>query len=283
MPALVKPVSWLLISVAIAGVLQVVAMPDLAAVAGSGEYDKTVTVHASANHSGPAHVAPRGQSPGNWGNQCGLAPDVLANEASAIATAPWYDLACTTYHVSDHMIYLLETLRSLGPKVTPVQEAENAESSMTLPSPTIFSDPTGSTFVNLPTWLWISPTIWHPWTTTATAGDVTASATATPIDVEFSMGDGGSEICRGPGSVFNANQAISLQGTPCSYTYHTSSADQPTANGNANDASFLVTATVTWAVSWVAVGAAGGGTLPSLTTASTTSIRVQQIESVVQP
>ena len=72
------------------------------------------------------------------------------------------------------------------------------------------------------------------------------------------------------------------QTTDCSYTYLKSSAGQPSANGDgdSNNGAFRVTATITWTVSWLATGVAGGGPLAPLYTSSTVPVRVEQVESV---
>ena len=152
-----------------------------------------------------------------------------------------------------------------------------------LPSPLIKSDPAGSTFVNLATWFWVSPSVWHPFTATARAGRIAATATATPVQVVFSTGDGGSVTCDEPGTVYDPNEPSSEQRTSCLHTYKSSSVSQPSPDGNPNDAAYVVDATITWDVTWTAVGAPGGGTLPPLTTTSTGRLRVEQIESVESP
>ncbi len=168
-------------------------------------------------------------------------------------------------------------------KPATVNVAEHAESSIALPSPVISTDPSGTTFVNLSTWFWVSSSAWHPFTATARAGGVSATAVARPVKVEFSTGDGGSITCNGPGTPYDKNEASSAQSTSCLHIYRSSSASQQSPDGNPDDAAYLVTATITWAVAWTAVGAPGGGTLPNLTTTSTARLRVEQIESVGRP
>jgi len=282
-PFRMKPICFVVVLVALPGSLQLFGIRDSAATTGSADHGRTITVHATAKHSKSASSAPSGASSNSSANPCSFVPDVLVIQPflEGYGVDNWYESACSAYNVVEKVLYWLASLQAYdpGPALTPLQEAQSAESSMTLPSPTIFTNPSGSSFVNLPTWLWVSPSIWHPWTTTATAADVSASATATPIQVDFSMGNGANEICSGPGSAYNPNDVIPDQHTSCSYTYRSSSAGQPT-DSNANSASFLITATITWRVNWVAIGAPGGGTLPSLITSSTMPLRVQQVESV---
>jgi hypothetical protein len=146
-------------------------------------------------------------------------------------------------------------------------------------------NPSGAGDVNLAEWLWIDPSLWHPITTSATAcnagGCTTSSATATPEDVTWDTGDGGSVTCAGPGTAYDLGEAASVQSTSCSHTYEESSAGQPSSDGNPNDAAFTVRAVVTWGVTWSGAGGAGGA-LPSITTQSSTTLRVEQIESIIQ-
>ena len=166
------------------------------------------------------------------------------------------------------------------PLAVTLQAAEQAESAITLPSPVIETNPAGTAFVNLSTWFWVSSSVWRPFTATATAGGVTSSATATPIRVEFSTGDGGSVTCDGAGTAYDRSEPSSAQTTACSHIYHSSSVNEQSPDGNPNNAAYTVTATITWSVTWQAIGAPGGGSLPAVTTTSTARLRVEQIESV---
>lgn len=167
-----------------------------------------------------------------------------------------------------------------APAVNPYALALQAESSLQLPRPSPEFDPPGTSVVNLATWLWIAPGIWHAYSVTASAGSVTATAVATPVSLTWTMGDGGDVICAGPGTPFDIAEPAVLQEPTCSYTYRVSSAGEPSPNGDPDDDSFPVVATVHWSVSWTASGAAGGGTLPSVDTSTTTAVRVEQVESV---
>jgi hypothetical protein len=161
-----------------------------------------------------------------------------------------------------------------APAVDPAVLAQQAENSMRLPSPQIETNPSGQAVVNLPTWLWLGQGTSNPESVSASVGTVTATATATPEQVQWTMGDGGSVVCAGPGSAYQPSVPAASQTTDCSYTYRRSSAGEP------NSAAFPVTATVTWGVTWTAQGAPGGGVLSPLTTSSSTSLPVEQIQSV---
>jgi len=169
---------------------------------------------------------------------------------------------------------------AVGVAANPNVVAARAEASIVLPAPTVHVNPAGFSVVNLPTWLAIDPTMWHSYEATATVDGVTATALATPQTVTWTMGDGDVVECDGPGTEFDSSPSADLQSTSCAYTYVRSSYGQPSDDGNPNDGAYQVTATVTWKVTWTAVGAPGGGPLPSLHTASTVAIRVEQVEAV---
>ena len=117
-------------------------------------------------------------------------------------------------------------------------------------------------------------------TVQASVGPVSATAVATPVAVTWTMGDGGSTTCDGPGTPYDAGVAPSEQSTSCSYTYAISSAGQSATTGTDEVDAFTVVATVDWSVTWTARGAAGGGVLPPLVTSSSVLVPVEQVESL---
>ncbi|MHB8437983.1 MAG: hypothetical protein ACYDD4_02315 [Acidimicrobiales bacterium] len=167
------------------------------------------------------------------------------------------------------------------PRSTPPSTAAaKAAALIHLPEPSIHENPSPSTFVNLPTWLWIDPSIWHPYSASASVGAVSATATATPVSVTWDMGDG-SVVCSGPGTAYDPSVPASDQSTSCQFTYTDTSVGQPSTDGNPDDGAYPVKATVTWSVAWRS-SVTKGGALPALTTSATTRIRVEQIQSVYQ-
>jgi hypothetical protein len=166
------------------------------------------------------------------------------------------------------------------PTVAPRVLALQAERSLRLPAPLLHFNPAAASVVNLPTWLWVDPSVWHPLSVTASAGPVSATAVATPEAVTWQMGDGGAVVCAGPGRPFDPALPAEQQATSCGYTFRSSSLGQPSTDGNPDAAAYTVRATITWAVSWTAQGAPGQGVLPSLSTDGTASVRVVQIESI---
>ena len=109
------------------------------------------------------------------------------------------------------------------PPPDPAVVGAQAASELRLSSPSLVLSPSNSGYVNLAEWLWIDPSIWHPFTTTAQAcnagGCTTASATATPAYVTWSTGDGSTVTCNGPGTAYNTALPADAQSTACSHTY----------------------------------------------------------------
>jgi hypothetical protein len=236
-----------------------------------GSSSASACTYQMAPSSDQTVAGPAGStSPGNWylveckgGNYAQAHRDGVVWVPTAAAAAPAPGAAAPA-----------------NPAVDPAVLAQQAENSMQLPSLKIQTNPSTQAIVNLPTWLWLDQGTWNQVSVSASLGTVTATATATPEQVEWTMGDGGSVVCNGPGTAYQPSAPAASQSTNCSYTYSRSSAGEPSPNGDPNDAGFPVTATITWGVSWTAQGVAAGGTLHPLTTSSSTSLPVQQIESV---
>jgi len=256
---------------------------------GSDNPGGTVTVGASGGGStggGPAGPGSAGLSgTGGSGWTCTDLQLVVNNQVAPGGPTPgsWYSVTCT--NAAGSSVTKTEWIPDQAatppaPGVDPYSVALQAEHSIVLPQPAINVNPAGAAVVNLPTWLWIDPSSWHSYSVSASVGSVVATAVATPVTVRWSMGDGGSVVCDGPGTNYDTSLPATQQVTGCSYSYRVSSAGQPAVDGSPDDASFLVTATETWAVSWSAQGVAGGGVLPALTTSSSIRLQVEQVESI---
>jgi hypothetical protein len=198
----------------------------------------------------------------------------------------WYVNLCATGNAITQGLGVAWFATGQAPTVPPPDPAvvgAQAASELQLPSPSPTLSPSTKGYANLAEWYWIAPSTWHRFTTSAQAcnagGCVTATASATPAYVTWSTGDGSTVTCNGPGTAYNPALGASGQSTNCSHTYTTTSAGQPTPDGNPNDAAFPITATVTWTVAWSGPDGSAGA-LPSLTTSASTSLVVAQIESV---
>ncbi|MCP2338906.1 hypothetical protein FHU30_004263 [Actinomadura rupiterrae] len=154
--------------------------------------------------------------------------------------------------------------------------AQVARGRFVLPSPVIRSSPRQDLLqlVHLPTWLWIDRSVWHPYTATASVPGESVTATATPAQVAWVTGDGGSVTCHGPGTPYGQSGNPQAASPDCGHTFQVSSAGQP---GEA----YRVTATITWAITWAGGGQAG--TLPPLTTSAAAGFRVAEAQGLDIP
>jgi hypothetical protein len=84
--------------------------------------------------------------------------------------------------------------------------AERAYKTLTMPKPEPVMSPAANIpqLAGLPVWLWLRPGTWTPKSSTVSAGGVTVTATAVPQRVDWSMGDGSTVRCAGPGTPFSA-------------------------------------------------------------------------------
>jgi len=257
--------------------------------AGSGGGTVSVGVGAGGGSGGSGGSSSGGGTGGGAGSSpwtCTYTYLALNNQGGFPDGGPmpgaWYSVTCDDIATGAQVTQTVwitnppATLPPVDPRVLALQ----AENAMALPSPVIHLDPSGSSVVGLATWLWIDPSLWQGLSVTAAAGPVSATAVAHPVAVTWSTGDGGLETCGGPGMVYDPSLPSAWQATYCSHMYLRTSIGQPSSDGDPDDGQFPVVATVQWAVTWTAIGAAGGGTLPTLYTSSTVPLRVVQIESL---
>jgi hypothetical protein len=163
------------------------------------------------------------------------------------------------------------------PPANPVVLVQQALSKLPLPTPTIEMAPPADQdqLVNVSTWLWIDPGSWRGLSASATAGPVTTTATASPAEVVWQMGDGQSVTCLGPGTPYEPSQPNAT--TNCSYAWTESSAGQP-------GGVYQVTATVYYRAAWTAAGAPGGGSLGLVAGPSAhVAVRVAESEAINNP
>lgn len=153
------------------------------------------------------------------------------------------------------------------PPPSPEELAQQAYSQLRLPSPSIAASPEGPQLVRLPTWLWIENG-WEPVSATASVPGVSVTATAKPTKVKWSMGEGGSRTCDGPGTPYSSYRNPRSASPDCGYTYRRAS----------DDVGFRVTATISWSVSWS--GAGQSGTFDDLSTSDSTRFVVEEVGAV---
>ena len=168
----------------------------------------------------------------------------------------WVFPVCAGPGVIDPMppIWVSNAQAAAVPALSPAVVAQQALSKLPLPSPGIEMAPPANQdqLVNVSTWLWIDSGSWQRLSATATAGPVSATASAVPAEVVWQMGNGNSVTCHGPGTPYDSSNPNAT--TSCSYTWSQSSAGEP-------GGVYQVTATVYYQVTWTAAGAPGGGNL----------------------
>jgi len=153
--------------------------------------------------------------------------------------------------------------------------AREAYRYLPLPAPRIQTSPAANRdqLVNLRTWLWIDPGTWGTRSATASVPGLSGTVVATPVSVTWVMGDGGRVVCRGPGTPYDPTRPEAGQRPSCSYTYRRGSAGEPAGR-------FVVRATTTWRITWVATGAPGGGSLSPLARWSQAALRVAEVQAL---
>jgi hypothetical protein len=269
------------------------ALPEQAAAhpytaATDGNNTATVVVGTSDSTAGtPGNPGTPGRNgAGGASNACPWVPlpEYIQQVLSPGGPQPgkWYVLGCLAlYGGKNKLVWVPDQLPATPatPSVSPYAVASQAAASLSLPFPAIELSPPRFGVVNLPVWLWIGAGAWHAERATAAVQGVSATVVATPVQVDWSMGDGTQVVCEGPGAPYDPNLPGSAQWSSCTHTYRVSSLGQPSPDGNPNDAAFVVRAAITWDVSWTS-STGDGGTLPPLTTSSTRLYRVEQVETV---
>ncbi|GLZ09910.1 hypothetical protein Acsp04_01450 [Actinomadura sp. NBRC 104425] len=179
------------------------------------------------------------------------------------------DIACPV-EVDDFDCPTPEENAAPVPHIPTQVVVESATDDLALPSPTIHTAPSPKTYVRAFTSLWIDSGSFTPRTAQASVPDQVVTATATPQSVTWNMVE----------RTITCGSAGSPNGTECGYTYNRSSASQPGGR-------YQITATINWTVAWTCQGACDpgqqAGTLPNMTTSSTTPLVVEEIQTSTRP
>jgi hypothetical protein len=143
-----------------------------------------------------------------------------------------------------------------------------------LPSPVMRMNPAEGAFqvVGVPSWLWVEPSVWGPVVETAEVPGLTVTATARPVSVVWSMGEGGRVVCEGSGTPYSSAFSPESESPDCGYTYTRSSLGEP-------GGTFTVSAVLTWDVVWE--GGGRSGRVPGLVTVDEIDVRVDEIQALV--
>ncbi len=162
--------------------------------------------------------------------------------------------------------------------VDPGQLAQETLESMTLTVPDVHLAPTppDKTYVNLETWLWMSPDRFDTLTRTVSAGATSVTVTVKPTEAEWTMGDGHAIQCASEGRAWKRWMTDAAR-TDCSYTYRRTS--RRAAGGT-----FTVSSALWFQADWTCSGAclSPSGTLGEISgPAATAAIRVGERQSVI--
>ncbi|WP_245929074.1 hypothetical protein [Murinocardiopsis flavida] len=150
------------------------------------------------------------------------------------------------------------------PAVDPVEVANNARDSLVLPGPGMATSPGADApvLVRVPVWLWVDDESWRSESAEAEVPGGSVSVTATPTVADWSMGDGSTVSCEGPGVPFTAGRDDPAAESPeCGHTYTRASAGEP-------QGAYRVGVEVTWEVTWESSEGDGGELEPLVTSAS---------------
>lgn len=209
------------------------------------------------SYEAPAFAAPAGQPPQQYNVRMMICPHGVP----------------TTGPVPVAMIAIVPG----SPAVTTKAMVDQARKNLNLPLPRMVMTPAANAIqlVSLPIWLQLEPSSWASKSATVSAGGVSLTMNAVPVSAVWSMGDGTTETCRGPGTPYPAVRpknpmAASLT---CGHTYTAPSSSLP-------QGSYPVSVTVNWNVTWSTTTGLTGAE-PDLTAVASTRLRVAEVQALV--
>ena len=132
--------------------------------------------------------------------------------------------------------------------------------------------PGAKSYVGVPIWMWVDapqPLTYGPYTQTGTIGGITITATARVTSILWNMGDGHTVGCANAGTAFKVEYGA-VDSPTCGYRYSLTSDDAP-------GGLYTVRATSQWSVTW---NGGGQGGVINLTTQSTTTVDINEMQSV---
>jgi hypothetical protein len=151
---------------------------------------------------------------------------------------------------------------------------QRAADRLRLPQPAIAASPDlgGPQVVHVPVWWWVEPASWTTRSATAAIPALAISVEATPTRVTWHTGDGTTITCAGPGTPWSAGRDPDAASPTCGHTYTTTSASAP-------GGVYQLRAELTWRITWS--GGGMSGTIPAITTSTTTRVTVTELRSVI--
>jgi hypothetical protein len=169
--------------------------------------------------------------------------------------------------------------------IDPAILADMAYESLYFPPPSGSTTPPmdPGTVAQLPTFFQVDN--WAPVSESATAGPVTATVTATPVqqtwDIRDSVRDTSYTVsCEGPGVAFDPASGDPPPDGVCEWTPPHSSAGQSVRSEQSNEPCFDATVTITWAVAWES-NVGEGDSLGEGTSSSSACLVVGEVQAVV--
>jgi hypothetical protein len=182
-------------------------------------------------------------------------------------TGRWFNYRC------GNDIYLLP---EGGPAITIGGLVDEVIRQLDPPDPTLAVTPDhGKHAVQMPSWLAVDPAYWNePRTRTATSGRVVVTATLTPTQTSWDMGNGDTEDCDNPGVVWQNGMPESQ--SPCSYTYTWPSINPP-------NNTYELAGTVSFDVNHTTNAPGTYGPWIPVERTATETIQVVEIQAVASP
>ena len=185
-----------------------------------------------------------------------------------------YVLAC--FDQSDRMVKsilrIFDPADPFGGVAATERALDEARRRLDLPLPQPALNPPTAQLVGVATWLWVDGP-WGPVSATAAVGAVTATVTATPVEVVWDMGDGTTTTCDA-GTPYDPTRPPAGQHSGCTHVFTRTSAGRP-------GGTYAVTATVTYEVTWSAT-TGGSGALGTLTRSTTIPVRVTEAQALIR-
>ena len=252
---------------------------------GLGQVSQSPKVSTVSADGKPGAVSATARTTGSSPYSCSYEPDPGFSppawdtaDQHPEGNGAWYLWRCAGDTSSLNMAYVpnmgLETWLPNGSPSSPASVALQAVKKLPLPSPIIGSSPGPGAmqWVRFPTWLWVDAAAWKPLSATASVPGMTVMATATPVAVSWSMGDGTNVTCNDPGTPYSTAYSASTSSSDCGHTYRKASTDEP-------GGVYRVTATIQWRVTWS--GGGSSGVLPGMATTSSIAVRVAESQALV--
>lgn len=207
----------------------------------------------------------------------GALPGIDTSHVATVEVGKRYWLWCNDEQDNQTYVALItwDPQNPFGSLAAADRAADEARKAIVLIDPDIkTSPPVGRPqLVGLPTWLWVEQA-WQPRSATASLGGVSAEVTATPSKIVWSAGDGSAPFtCTGPGEPYDEHHPDRV--SHCSHTYQ----DRSTTAGP--DATFALTATITYTVHWQATNGEAGD-LDPVTRTATVPLLVREAQAVIE-